>query len=107
MPATWPTVYRGALSSSMGRGGDMTSGAALDPLVRGGIDGHGGGGPARHLDLARLGALGDGQLDLQDAVVVAGVDAVGVEAVTEEQLAAEGAVRPLADQVLDPVDGAA
>ena len=58
-----------------------------------------------HGHLAGLGLLGDGDGDGQHAVLVAGVHLGGVEAVAEEQLAAEGAVDALIGDDVVALDG--
>jgi hypothetical protein len=51
-------------------------------------------------DAARLGGLEHRHADGEHAVVVAGLEVVGVQSLTEEDLAAEHALRPLADDQL-------
>ena len=46
-----------------------------------------------YLDLARLGVLGDRDLQQQDAAVVAGLDVLGVQVVAQDELAAEHPTR--------------
>ena len=46
-------------------------------------------------DLPRLGLLGHGDADRQDAVGVVRLDVLGIQGVAEDQLAAEDAARPL------------
>jgi hypothetical protein len=49
------------------------------------------------LDLARLGLFGDGDGEGEHTVFVAGAEVVTVEALAEEQLAAEVALGPFGD----------
>src|SRR3954451_23955755 len=104
IPATWPTVYSGACSSSNGSDIDQpsshTGGHALLGLrvdrglhVLADVDRH----------TSRLGLLRDRKPQGQHAVGVLGVNTVGVERLAQEQLTAERPVRPLTDQQLDPV----
>src|SRR4051812_36786478 len=57
-------------------------------------------GVAADLDAPRLGLLGHRYRQGQDAVVVVGADGVETDAVTEDELAGEGAGGPLGDEVL-------
>src|SRR4051794_37014543 len=56
-------------------------------------------GVAADLDAPRLGLLGHRYRQGQDAVVVVGADGVETDAVTEDELAGEGAGGPLGDEV--------
>ena len=55
---------------------------------------------ATDLDLARLGLLGDGDLQGEDPYGVAGLDPVGVQVVAEHELSAEDPARSLSGQEL-------
>jgi integrase/recombinase XerD len=60
---------------------------------------------AGDFDAPGLGAVGDGDGDREDTVLIGGVDLVGVEAVAEEQLAREGALSAFAGDDLVAFDG--